>query len=142
MLSFLQFLAESEHSTCPYRQWGVVHPKTGRMISGDKHPEATTHGSLKRALATKAGLKEKDYKDWPEYAHVKDEPKQQGYMMVRGLHKRNAPAVLKSFSKLPHHPSEQVLMTGHHFYHEGHKLKGNGMLRTYVNDPDAKFDRK
>ena len=105
ILTFHQFvlsegLEEQEHSCCPYKEWGVIHPKTGKTTSGDRHPTATIHSDLKQKMREKnSKLTSKHTKEYPEYGHAEHD-KPSGYLMVRGINKGNAHAVGKAYHKL------------------------------------------
>lgn len=54
MKTFLQFITEQKHSHGDVvHDWGVIHPKTGKLISGVNHPSATTHTHFKKELHKK-----------------------------------------------------------------------------------------
>ena len=53
MKTFIQFLDEAAHSAgSMVNDWGLIHPKTGALISGQKHPYATTHNNLRKTMKT------------------------------------------------------------------------------------------
>ena len=137
MLNFLQFISEMRHdSVTAYRDWGVIHPKTGKIISGLDHPTASRHDDLINDLVKKKKLPLMRQGNQPEYAHVNFKSGE-GHLMLRNVNAGNRAAVHKSFFKLPHHPSKQVELD-HQVSGKDKHTKGTA-LKVY-NDNKAALD--
>ena len=137
MQTFLQFtLIEQQHKFVKaYKDWGIIHPKTGQVISGLKDTHAKHHDELKKRLAAK--IQDQKHKTEmsraPEYAHV-DFGHGDGHLMVRSVNNENKHAVLKVFDHLPHHVSGEVRVNEKH---KGPIPKMRGHIQTAdFDDPE------
>ena len=125
MLTFFQFLTERQHdSVGEYRDWGIIHPATGRIFSGQEHPTVTRHEDLTNELIKKKKVPPRP--DHPEYAHVHFD-NGDGHLMIRNVTHANRAAVQKAFYDLPHHSSKRVEMD--------HEFNGK---RKHIAGPAAK----
>lgn len=96
MKTFKQFITELDHgiSGIGYKEYGVIHHETGKIISGNAHPRAKTHNDLPRGA---------------QYAHVHHGPGHpDNHLMIRTNSNKDIHHVLKHFDKLPHSPSGNV----------------------------------
>ena len=118
MQTFLIWLNEAAHEHVPYyKDWGVVHPRTGQIISGKKSPLAKSHEHLLKHLEDTGKIKQGDHKNYVHYAHV-DHAKfggkdKYGYLKLSNVNAHNRSALMKSYNELPHHQSGQVEMVHH-----------------------------
>lgn len=124
MLSFAQFIDEAHHKVLGrmYRDWGIVHPTTGEVISGESHPTAKTHSQLKKSLDKRS----KYMGDAPEWAHV-DYGRGEGHLMLRSVYNHNKEAAQKAYRDLPHHSSGNVVVNNK----QGNFLQMQNHLRTH-----------
>jgi len=105
MRTFLQYINEKEHQTKGYSDWGILHPKTGKIISGSKHRNAINHNELKAAVG---GKKAHEFKDAVEWAHViSNHPawdetthKEPRHLMLRKVTPQNKHHVLNNWQDL------------------------------------------
>lgn len=106
-------ITELQHPIPQYKTWGIIHPHTGKLISGHEHPTARHHGHLKTLLS-----RQEPRIPWhhaPEYGvthfqHGGDN--NSGYAFVRGVTNQNKDKVLKAWSELPMHSSGHMLING------------------------------
>lgn len=112
-------ITEREHNECrAYKEWGVIHPKTGELISGRSHPKALFHSHLKELLANSHKSKysnatPKEWKNAPEFAHIdyKNVPLD-SHLSVNLVRPENKHHVMKAWKHLPHHDNDKVAING------------------------------
>ncbi len=93
MKTFKEFLKEQEHYG-PYRDWGLVHP-SGKIITGNDHPEAQDHGQLFRRTNTNPDDKFTHYSRY----YV---TKKSGELGIQTNHnKKSLGGAMKALDKLP-----------------------------------------
>lgn len=125
MKTFFQFILEAKHEMYGNytHDWGLIHPHTGKLISGQNHPTARDHGELKSELLKKNpnihGL------HYAEYAHVSHE---NGTLHTRSFHPEAHRGLKKALKKLP------VASNYTHVGNNGeHEFKNEKTFHNYVN---------
>ena len=114
MKTFLEFLKEETLIEANHAEggrvhdWGVIHPKTGSLISGQQHPTATTHRILKSNLfKNDRRIPTSHYADYVHYTHTsqgtKDAPGLSSHLVtqVRSSNKTQHQALQKGLKHLP-----------------------------------------
>jgi hypothetical protein len=111
MQTFFQF-TEATHCESPYKEWGIIHPHTGEITSGDDHPTANSHPDLIKKLHPhrKVSFFSPDTKKADYARYALDGSRSRAGALYLQTNDRNKKGVLQAWKNLPVHSSGKVVL--------------------------------
>jgi hypothetical protein len=119
MKTFREFMTEAtltelnDYHQNYYHDWGLIHPSSGKLISGPSHPSARTHHELKMATMDDSSPSDRLRHSITHYPEYLDE-KGSGLTLRTRHNSESIKAALTGLKKLPsstglyHHEHEDV----------------------------------
>ena len=133
MKTFKEFLL-TEIARDYYHSWGVIHP-SGKIISGDAHPDALTHFGLTNKIKGKTPAQHFTHFIDHKIADSRGDDNH-SLILYTNHNKKSLGGALKAYDKLPHNADNRVEHEhGENVsYIKGHKAKVYNHLKQLHSD--------